>query len=119
MLTAESLAHTIAKTPSITADSVVAFLKSKGAVSLLPRVLASLQRIAEKATSGERVVVATKKDTDAALASAAVVGIDPKHAQVTVDDTLIGGYIVSKKGSQIDTSYKSALLSMYRAAVRS
>jgi F0F1-type ATP synthase delta subunit len=123
MLTAESLATTIfqlsrdVKGANVVGD-VVAFLKKKGATALLPRVISNLSRMMEKETAGEVVVVANAEAKKEALAAAESLGIDAKSAKVTTDDSLIGGYIVSKKGTQIDASYKSALLSVYRSVVR-
>jgi F0F1-type ATP synthase delta subunit len=122
MLTADSLAKAISTLPHAdgvdSAKSIVTLLKTKGALALLPRVVGSLSRIAEKTSSGEVVVVAHINAKKNALAAAETLGINSKEVIVRTDDTLIGGYIVSKKGVQIDASYKSALLSVYRSAVR-
>jgi F0F1-type ATP synthase delta subunit len=123
MLTAESLAKAISTLPRTESGDVVKqvmqFLKTKGAMALLPRVIGSLSRLAEKNSAGEMFVVANAEGAAEALTAATSVGIDTATVKVVTDETLIGGYIVSKKGTQIDASYKTALLSVYRSAVRS
>jgi F0F1-type ATP synthase delta subunit len=123
MLTAESLAKAISTLPRTESGDVVKqvmqFLKTKGAIALLPRVIGALSRLDEKNSAGEVVVVANDEGKAEALTAATSIGIDTATAKVVIDNTLIGGYIVSKKGTQIDASYKTALLSVYRSAVRS
>jgi F0F1-type ATP synthase delta subunit len=123
MLTADSLAKTILTLSSseggrdVVSDTVT-YLKKKGALALLPRVASSLARMIEKETTGSEVRIANAAAKKEALAAAESLGIDAASAKVVVDDTLIGGYTVAKKGMQIDTSHKSALLSIYRSVTR-
>lgn len=123
MLTADSLAKTILTLSSseggrdVVADTV-AYLKKKGALALLPRVVSSLSRMVEKDITSSEVRIANTATKKEALAAAESLGVNTAGAKVVVDDTLIGGYTVTKKGMQIDTSHKSALLSVYRSVVR-
>ena len=124
MLTADSLAKTILALSTkegsndVVSDTL-AYLKKHGALALLPRVVSSLSRMVEKEKSASEVRIANTNAKKDALAAAETLGIDTARAKVVVDDTLIGGFTVAKKGMQIDTSYKSALLSVYRSVVRS
>lgn len=122
MLTAESvaravysLAHEGGDSHSVV-DSTVAYLKKKGALALLPKVVLHLSRIASHVHAGERIVVAKNANTKDVRDAAQHFGLS-KDVPLVEDDSLIGGYVLAKKGEQIDASYKRALLTIYRSIV--
>jgi F0F1-type ATP synthase delta subunit len=95
------------------ADSLVAHLKSRGRLKLLPGILNELKASeARHKTSDARVEVASEKESAAALRAAKEAGIDV--AQAHVNHSLLHGWRAQTKGMLIDRSGKRALLDLYR-----
>jgi F0F1-type ATP synthase delta subunit len=121
MITAESFAAALTQISaegSLSAEQVRAFAAKKGITSLIPRALRHMGRLAEKESLRFGIVVASEADKKAALdKSLALFGEGMRSAKISIDDTLVGGYIARTKGIQIDASYKKALLSVYRSAI--
>lgn len=97
-------------------DALVALLKHDGKLALLPSIKRAYERLLYKATqSGPTLTLAHAHDESSAKKS---IGDAAHTATVTIDKTLIGGFVFRTDATQIDRSYKSALLSMYRSMTR-
>lgn len=102
------------------AGKIVTYMKSKGHLSLLPRVL----RIAERMPKTNEAVVTVKNDADYKRyekdIKTALSGIGHKGAlRVAHDAKIVGGYSVRAGGKITDRSFRSALVSIYQNTVRS
>ena len=106
------------KDPEATLQGLKKVLKEKGHTQLYPSVLRGVARILEsRGTHDARIVV---KDTaayeqqksaiDAALAQLGA----QDEPEVHIDETIIGGFIAEAEGKQLDKSYKTKLVSLYR-----
>ncbi len=123
-----SLANTYAKViqdaegkPNVKAfgDSLLAYMKAKGHMALLPQILSILSRAPERDTAIVKVRDAEdakkyKKEIDATLSELGV-----KGAHRTVEEPrLVGGYSVQAGGKLVDKSFRSALVTLYQQSVR-
>ncbi|MDB5187521.1 MAG: hypothetical protein JWO50_41 [Candidatus Kaiserbacteria bacterium] len=92
-------------------------LKQTGRLGLLPRVMHSLARIAQsQASRSSSIVVAKKEDAAHAAHEAGNTHAIQDQLQTRVDPSLIGGWRLETPELLIDTSYKKALLEIYRKA---
>lgn len=106
------------KDPDAILQGLKKVLKEKGHTQLYPSVLRGVMRVLEShGTTDARVV--TKDATayekqqaaiTAALAELGAVGTPEVH----FDETIIGGFIAEASGKQLDKSYKTKLVSLYR-----
>lgn len=106
-------------------DVVLANLKKtltyKGHLSIhlhiLQGVLIELAKSQNESSS--TLCIANKRDLqkykDAIEASLVTLGGDTKNAQVSIDETLIGGYVASHNGKLINKSHKQKLVALYRS----
>jgi len=95
-------------------DSFVAYIKKRGYLGLLPRILIEFQKLhAQSAKSDTTVVVAKETDIASILAKHQIDTADTK-----VDPSIIGGYQIETEGSFIDASHKSALIKLYQSLTR-
>ena len=94
--------------------SLLESLKTSGRTTLMPRILRAFERLAEREAkqSRERIFVAREKDGAHAKHAAG-----SQHAQVHVDETLIGGWRLEAGETLVDASWKKYLLEMYNRAV--
>lgn len=98
--------------PESAVEAMTAFLKRKGAISLLPSVLTAYTRIEAREKRKKPVLnVAKKEDADAILASDT--SLQMLKPEIKVDSTLIGGYVLTKDAQRVDASHKGALLNLY------
>jgi F0F1-type ATP synthase delta subunit len=84
-------------------------------------VLAGSLRVlmSDEKQSGGVVTVANPSDVDSAAVQSALEELGISGAPtVVVDDTIIGGSIVSYRHRRIDASYKTALTTLYRAITK-
>jgi len=97
--------------------NLLAHLKEKGRLKLLPAILRALKLEEERGqTLGASVEVAREEDAKAALAEAKTLGIDAETA--VVNPILLSGWRARKEGVLVDRSGKRALTDIYRAAVK-
>ncbi len=98
-------------------------LKANGHVHFLPRVVRSLERFRMR-DEKERTIRITsshelsEKETQEILRTEPFKNLlDASHKRVerVVDDSIIGGTIVSTKAQRVDGSYKRALLELYKS----
>lgn len=101
--------------PKDAVAAVAKALRARGREALLPRVSKAFERLAARtaARTQTRITVAQKEDAAHAQKAAGV-----SHAEVVVDDSLIGGWRIEKEGMLVDDSYKRHLLDMYYRATR-
>lgn len=97
-------------------DGLASTLTARGALSLLPRVVAVLERMQTQASS-RAIHITVAKKADASVAKEAAERVFGESGAVSVDDTLIGGYRITKGGEQLDASYKSALIKLYHSFI--
>jgi F0F1-type ATP synthase delta subunit len=89
-------------------------LESQGRIKLLPGILRSFQRLAERNTKlSTSVEVAHASESEKALKEAAAHGIHVE--QVTVNPSLIKGWRASGNGKLVDASAKRSLIELYRS----
>ena len=106
-------------------DTTLASLKShlgdRGRTKLYPRILRGLLRKSEHEETRKGVKVIVARESDAKKYAAAIetrlaeLGVTAYSTEI--DDTLIGGFIVRTKDTQIDQSFKHTLLHAYRALI--
>lgn len=97
--------------------NLMAHLKQRGRVKLLPAILGSLKTlVARSVTLGASVEVAKKGDEKKAIAEAAALGIEVSEA--SVNPILLSGWRARSEGTLIDRSGKRALTDMYRSIVK-
>ena len=83
-------------------------------VGILKELITTLEESDKKATA--KVIVARESDLttfNAQIQKVLESAENPRNISETVDDTLIGGYVVKTRNEIIDASQKRALLSLY------
>lgn len=96
-------------------------LKAKGHTSLHAQILLAVQKKLEASSVQAVSQIVVAKESDAThfhkqiQASLEEIGGKTDTSQVTIDTTLVGGYIASHQGKNIDASYKNKLVTLYRA----
>ena len=98
-------------------------LKSRGHIKLKSAVLRELLRLFE-GDQAERVEMILAKEGDAKALEGAIKdslkALNVKDvSRTSIDDSLIGGYILKNSGHQIDKSYKRALIDLYQKTIAS
>lgn len=106
------------KDPEVTLEGLKKVLEQKGHTRLYPSVLRGVARVLEaRGTHDARVVVkdtaAYEKQKEAITAALKKLGTT-EEPELQVDETIIGGFIAEAEGKQLDKSYKSKLVSLYR-----
>lgn len=92
---------------SVDAKKVLAYMKHRGHLSLLPKVVKVLEREPE---TGDVVVVAHEKE---------VSKFKKKYpdARIEVNPMLVGGHIVRSGTTITDASYRHALVQLYHNTI--
>lgn len=88
---------------------VLAFMKGRGHLSLLPQVVRILER--EPSDTGEAVAVIAKESDAKKFAE------EIRGARVVVDPRIVGGYTVRTGSRFVDRSFRSALIAIYQKTV--
>ncbi|PCI28383.1 hypothetical protein COB52_03765 [Candidatus Kaiserbacteria bacterium] len=99
--------HNSLETSETPVESLVQILKREGKLKALPAILKEFQRIEER-TSSQKPTVYVAKEEDIEKVSMQF------DAEVLIDESLIGGFRYVDKDTLIDSSYKAALLKLYR-----
>lgn len=114
---ARAILHMIQKgeTPKEAILRVHKALEAKGRTGLMPQIANAFRRLALKDADQHRslLTVAHAKDEHKARKASGAEG-----AKLTVDSTLIGGWTFEDKGTLVDASWKTYLLSIYNAATQ-
>ena len=97
-------------------------LARKGHGRLLGAVLRGALRQLEHEVVGKAPQISVAKDSAELVAKAkavlATLGDSGVLSPVVkTDETLVGGYVVTAAGKQVDASYKRALLNLYRKVI--
>ena len=100
-------------------DSLIAFMKTKGHMALLPQIVKILERAPEKEVAlvtvrDEADAKKYKKEIESALSDLGAQGSN----RVVIDKRLVGGYTVRAGGKLVDKSYRSALVNIYQDTIR-
>ena len=98
-------------------------LKANGHTHFLPRIVRSLERFRTRDEKEGTIRITssrelTEKETQELLRKEPFKNLlDTSHKRVerVVDDSIIGGAIVSTKSQRVDGSYKRALLELYKS----
>lgn len=100
--------------------NVVRVLTEARHLSLMPTIIQELVKLQKTRQSGSgacvvRVASAGDVDQYRSEIDAAIQKLDAKelHIEVSVDDTVIGGYAVTAKGKRIDRTHKRSLVTLY------
>ncbi|MFQ5541178.1 MAG: hypothetical protein ACE5F4_02955 [Candidatus Paceibacteria bacterium] len=88
-------------------DRVLAYMKTKGHLPLLPRIVSALERAPD---SHYRVIVADERAANAARA-------EHPDAAVSVDSRIVGGTLTRKGTTLTDKTYRRALVRIYQEAL--
>lgn len=97
-----------------------AVLVNKGHQSIRLKILEGVHRtLAQKQTALKTKVVVAKSVDEKKLqneitTSLKAIGGELQSADIEVDESLAGGYVVTHQGHKIDASYKTKLLKLYR-----
>jgi F0F1-type ATP synthase delta subunit len=108
--------------PKKAVQALVESVKAHGRDALLPRIARAFERIAARQMKKNALVVSVAHEKDANKAKREVkeilekIGADSKDLEVSIDDTLIGGWRLEGAGTLVDNSFKRSLLDMYNAA---
>jgi F0F1-type ATP synthase delta subunit len=93
-------------------------LSRHGHVALYPRILHAVLAMARKDDAHKTAVVRVARKEDRRKYEKEIEAFLKEHnlmdATVTVDENLIGGYILEGEGMRVDASYKSSLLTIYQ-----
>jgi F0F1-type ATP synthase delta subunit len=102
--------------PKEAVTKIHAALQQKGRAALMPAVGKAFERLAQREAQKNRsvLVVARKSDESRARRESGA-----KEAELSVDESIIGGWQLFDRGVLKDESWKSALLSIYNGATRS
>ena len=96
-------------------------LDAKGHQKLYRSILLGLQKKAERAANEHVATVTVAREKDLKdlkeKIEASIAEIDAENFQSSVDETLIGGYVVEHDNKVIDNSYKSRLVALYRSLI--
>ena len=96
---------------------LIAFMKNRGHLSLLPQVLRILAR--EKADL-HTPVITVAKESDAKKFAKPIreilsqLGVQEVESTVIVDSRAVGGYAVRANSRLVDKTFRSALISLYQ-----
>jgi F0F1-type ATP synthase delta subunit len=102
--------------------SLKSYLKKRGLEKLYSRVLLGLIEKSERTQkhSGVHVYVAREYDLkkhELEIKKDITTYNLPLEYTTSVDETLVGGYVITTKGARIDRSHKHKLLTAYRALI--
>lgn len=102
------------------ADKMVAYMKSKGHLSLLPSVLKISSRLGTQDTA---VLVCAKKEDvgkyKTEISNAFKTLGHTGHHDTVIDSNIVGGFTVRANGNVVDNSFRSTLVSLYRNIIHS
>jgi F0F1-type ATP synthase delta subunit len=107
--------------PALVFAGLQSVLARRGHERLLPRIVRSLEREAARATHSDTptLTVAKAGDKDTALVTALMkdMGVT-SEAAIVIDDTIIGGAKLRNGDTQIDATYKTALINLYHTITK-
>lgn len=96
---------------------LMAFMKSRGHLSILPEVVRILERSGERS---DRAVVTVAKQPDEAKFSRqireALAALGAGEHRVHVDPRSVGGWSVRAGSKLVDRSFRTSLVSLYKKA---
>jgi F0F1-type ATP synthase delta subunit len=101
--------------PSVAVTKIQKYLAEKGRAALMPAVGRAFERLAQREAQKNRSVLVVARKSDEAKARRESGG---KDAEVTIDESIIGGWQLFDKGVLRDESWKSALVNIYNSATQ-
>jgi len=99
-------------------------LARRGHSTLYPRIISEFKKEIEKdqRSKGTMVTIASQSEKATALKESERIAesnnVDSKHIQVTVDEDLIGGFLVQGPGFRFDNSTRSKLQALYKSLTK-
>lgn len=95
--------------------SLSVYLKKRGLLKLYPAILRGLEAkvIHKEKSLVPRIIVAREKDVERHKTEIQAYMSEERTPHITIDPTIIGGFIIKTKGTYIDHSHKSKLLQAY------
>lgn len=110
---ARTYATILAKSDGTAYDRLVAHLKERGRLKLLPQIARELTTLmARSKATAATLTVASEEERTTAIEQARAEGFEAE--EVVIDTTLIRGWRATQKGTLIDRSGKRALTDLYR-----
>ena len=96
----------------------VEYLAMRGHTSLLPEIVRILGR--DTRAKGAEVYLARESDHSKFKSEIrdALSALGEKDAATVIDANMVGGFIVRAKSKVVDSSYRSALISIYQNAIK-
>jgi len=103
------------------ADKLIAFMRARGHLSLLPEIVRILER--EPALADVPVVTVATKESLRTLAreikeALAALGKEDEAPREVIDPRAVGGYSVRAGSKIVDASFRSALVNIYQNTIR-
>lgn len=96
-------------------ESFMTYVRARGYAPLLPRILKEYERIDETTDiKTVHVTMAKRHPYKELLTKHGIEG----DAELTIDETLIGGYRIETDTTLIDASHKNALLKLYHSITK-
>lgn len=100
-------------------------IRANGDAHQLPRIMRAYEKLMAKTEKQKTIeVVSAKELSESDVAKLLKTDsfkklLSPEHKKVSrrVDETLVGGAIVSVSGTRVDASYKRTLLDLYQSIV--
>jgi len=100
-------------------DSFIEALRERGEEKLIAPVLFIVkERLGDGAVDHAYIALGDEASKETALADARAGGFTGGAVSIVKDDSLIGGYRITTKNRLIDSSFKGALLSLYKNLTR-
>lgn len=96
-------------------DGLFRTLRARGHLKLLPLIVHTLDQQSAARARKNKTVLTLARPQDRELHAAAIAKhTDVAAADVEIDDTIVGGFILNKGTDVYDASYKTALITLYR-----
>ncbi len=99
---------------------LVRTLRARGHLRLAPRILRAYAQAEAEHERKHRATLVVARSEDAQKFAVpieqahAMLGATDTRPEVVVDDTLVGGYVLTTGTHMLDASYKQALIALYR-----
>lgn len=100
-------------------ERVVALMKERGHIALLPKVVREIERIQKRLERSAYCTVRVAQESDVfsmkdgIAKDVSLLEAESLPKKIIIDTSLVGGYEVRANGKRIDRTYKRSLLSLY------
>lgn len=108
--------------PEVLFRNLESVLAGRGHSRLLPRILRTLEREVGRLESHDIPTLTVGRQSDATSPLVkelkTELGVTAGDVQLIIDETIIGGAILRAKSTEIDASYKTALITLYQTITK-